>query len=291
MCKRSSCGVRAGRAARRGGDNAGPKTSGCGGGIRAPRSPPPPPRVGSGWIARPAGEQGEAGRRSAAWGRPGSWMAARLCAAAGAGERPRSAHLDRRAPGARRSSRRAPGAEAGPSSGGSPGMQSLLCTLVGERWIGEQMEWRAVKATRVRRNLFGPVDHEQLQQDFQHMLRSSIEGAQKKWNFDFLQDMPAEGLLQWEELQSRDVPAFYHSCVVGEARKPLKPLNQGIVKEVKGHNFATVTLTENPKVTKKMLGKKNQAGKKRRQTSLTDYYSAKKQVKTTSQAATKNLTF
>ncbi|EMP38473.1 Cyclin-dependent kinase inhibitor 1 [Chelonia mydas] len=131
------------------------------------------------------------------------------------------------------------------------------------------MEWRSVKANRVRRNLFGPVDHEQLQQDFQHMLRSSMEGAQQKWNFDFLRDMPAEGLLQWEELQSHDVPAFYHSCVVGEARKPLKPLNQGIVKEVKAHHFATVTLTENPKVAKKMSGKKSQAGKKRRQTSLT----------------------
>ncbi|XP_074977174.1 uncharacterized protein LOC125624087 isoform X4 [Caretta caretta] len=147
--------------------------------------------------------------------------------------------------------------------------ESLLCTLVGERRIGEQMEWRSVKANRVRRNLFGPVDHEQLQQDFQHMLHSSMEGAQQKWNFDFLRDMPAEGLLQWEELQSHDVPAFYHSCVVGEARKPLKPLNQGIVKEVKAHHFATVTLTENPKVAKKMSGKKSQAVKKRRQTSLT----------------------
>ncbi|NXG62260.1 CDN1A inhibitor, partial [Hemiprocne comata] len=49
-----------------------------------------------------------------------------------------------------------------------------------------------------QRNLFGPTDHEQLQQDFQHMLCNSIEGAQQKWNFDFLWDMPAEGLLQWE---------------------------------------------------------------------------------------------
>ncbi|KFQ29511.1 Cyclin-dependent kinase inhibitor 1B, partial [Mesitornis unicolor] len=48
------------------------------------------------------------------------------------------------------------------------------------------------------RNLFGPVDHEQLWQDFQHMLRNSVEGAQQKWNFDFLQNTPVEGLLQWE---------------------------------------------------------------------------------------------
>uniref|UniRef100_A0A8C8RHD6 Cyclin-dependent kinase inhibitor domain-containing protein n=1 Tax=Pelusios castaneus TaxID=367368 RepID=A0A8C8RHD6_9SAUR len=143
--------------------------------------------------------------------------------------------------------------------------------LTEPRRIGEQTEWRPGKTNRVRRNLFGPVDHEQLQRDFQHMLHSSMEGAQQKWNFDFLRDMPAEGLLQWEELQSHDVPAFYHSCVVGEARKPLKPLNQGTVKEVKAHHFATVTLTENSKVAKKILGRKSQEGKKRRQTSLTGF--------------------
>ncbi|NXG49990.1 CDN1A inhibitor, partial [Psilopogon haemacephalus] len=52
--------------------------------------------------------------------------------------------------------------------------------------------------TQVQRNLFGPIDHEQLQQDLAYMLHSSIERAQQKWNFDFLQEVPMEGLLQWE---------------------------------------------------------------------------------------------
>ncbi|NXV49691.1 CDN1A inhibitor, partial [Uria aalge] len=52
--------------------------------------------------------------------------------------------------------------------------------------------------THAQRNLFGAIDHEQLRQDFQHMLRNSMERAQQKWNFDFLRDTPAEGLLQWE---------------------------------------------------------------------------------------------
>ncbi|NXY81356.1 CDN1B inhibitor, partial [Alcedo cyanopectus] len=52
--------------------------------------------------------------------------------------------------------------------------------------------------THAQRNLFGPTDHEQLWQDFQHMLHNSIKVAQQKWNFDFLQDMLLEGLLQWE---------------------------------------------------------------------------------------------
>ncbi|KFV93346.1 Cyclin-dependent kinase inhibitor 1B, partial [Eurypyga helias] len=50
----------------------------------------------------------------------------------------------------------------------------------------------------VRRRLFGPVDHERLRWDFQHMLRNNAEGAQQKWNFDFLRGTPVEGLLQWE---------------------------------------------------------------------------------------------
>uniref|UniRef100_A0A663M808 Cyclin-dependent kinase inhibitor domain-containing protein n=1 Tax=Athene cunicularia TaxID=194338 RepID=A0A663M808_ATHCN len=76
------------------------------------------------------------------------------------------------------------------------------------------MEQRPGKTTHAQRNLFGPVDHEQLWQDFQHMLYNSVEGVQQKGNFDFLWDVPAEGLLQWEELKSQEVPTFYHSSEV-----------------------------------------------------------------------------
>ncbi|KAK4831778.1 hypothetical protein QYF61_019091 [Mycteria americana] len=113
------------------------------------------------------------------------------------------------------------------------------------------MERRPGKTTHAQRNLFGPVDHEQLRQDFQHMLRNSIEGARQKWNFDFLRDTPVEGLLQWEELESHEVPAFYHSCVVGDARRPLQHLNWPLGREDKSHHFAQVALTEKPKTSKK----------------------------------------
>ncbi|XP_054029750.1 cyclin-dependent kinase inhibitor 1B-like [Dryobates pubescens] len=75
------------------------------------------------------------------------------------------------------------------------------------------MEQRLRKRAQVQRNLFGPTDREQLQQDFEHVLHSSVEGAQQKWNFDFLQDVPVEGLLHWEELEGCEVPAFYHSSM------------------------------------------------------------------------------
>lgn len=70
-----------------------------------------------------------------------------------------------------------------------------------------------LKVGPVRRNLFGPVDHKQLQQDFERLLCMSVEVANKRWNFDFQSEKPGKGSnVEWEELSCQDVPAFYRSC-------------------------------------------------------------------------------
>lgn len=75
-----------------------------------------------------------------------------------------------------------------------------------------------IKAGPVRRNLFGPVDHNQLQQDFERLLCMSVEVANKRWNFDFQSEKPGSGSgVEWEELRCQDVPAFYRSCTVRSA--------------------------------------------------------------------------
>ncbi|NXU49764.1 CDN1A inhibitor, partial [Turnix velox] len=165
--------------------------------------------------------------------------------------------------------------------------ESLLYTLAREQHQGKRMEQRLEQTTKARRNLFGPVDHEQLHQDFQHMLLNNVEGAQQKWNFDFLRDTPAEGLLQWEVLEHHEAPAFYRTCVVGDTRRPLQHLNWPLGREDRSHDFAQVSLTEKPKTSENRGSKRILEGKKRRQTSLTDYYLAKKQVKTNTRAAAK----
>lgn len=72
-----------------------------------------------------------------------------------------------------------------------------------------------LKVGPVRRNLFGPVDHHQLQQDFQRLFCTSVEVAKKRWNFDFQIDKPGGGSnFEWEELRCQDVPAFYRSCTL-----------------------------------------------------------------------------
>ncbi|XP_003972984.1 cyclin-dependent kinase inhibitor 1D [Takifugu rubripes] len=79
-----------------------------------------------------------------------------------------------------------------------------------------------MKVGPVRRNLFGPVDHDQLQQDFERLLRMSVEVANKRWDFDFQNEKPGRGAgVEWEELSCQDVPAFYRSCLVRAA--PLPP--------------------------------------------------------------------
>ncbi|NXA20343.1 CDN1A inhibitor, partial [Ibidorhyncha struthersii] len=53
-------------------------------------------------------------------------------------------------------------------------------------------------SSKVCRNLFGPVDHQQLQNDFEDMLRQQLEEAQQRWNFNFEAETPLEGQFKWE---------------------------------------------------------------------------------------------
>lgn len=71
-----------------------------------------------------------------------------------------------------------------------------------------------LKVGPVRRNLFGPVDHQQLQRDFQRVLHVDVELANKRWNFDFQKDKPGPGpTIEWEKMSCQEVPAFYRSCI------------------------------------------------------------------------------
>ncbi|KAM3833669.1 cyclin-dependent kinase inhibitor 1-like [Vipera latastei] len=146
------------------------------------------------------------------------------------------------------------------------------------------MEQVWAKAAPTRRNLFGPVDHERLQQEFQSLMRSSMEQAKQRWNFDFFRDVPIVGLLQWEELQGHEVPAFYHAHVAREPRPPLQPVNRTLDREGQVHPLGRGA--ERARPIKTATG-----AKKRRQTYLTDYYTTKKQMRTDMQTPVKKLAF
>ncbi|XP_060759101.1 cyclin-dependent kinase inhibitor 1D [Neoarius graeffei] len=85
-----------------------------------------------------------------------------------------------------------------------------------------------LQGSTVRRNLFGPVDHQELQQDFHKLLYMNMEVAKQRWNFDFQSERPTPGSVEWEEIHCQDVPAFYHSCVVRMGkRRPEVPISAG----------------------------------------------------------------
>lgn len=60
------------------------------------------------------------------------------------------------------------------------------------------------------RNLFGSVDHEELRRSLKGHMREMEEAASAKWGFDFTNYAPlANGRLDWELVDCRDVPDFY----------------------------------------------------------------------------------
>lgn len=73
----------------------------------------------------------------------------------------------------------------------------------------------ALKNGPVRRSLFGPVDREQLQVEYQTSLRKDLEEASRRWGFDFMLDKPLDNSdFQWEGISGTKVPLLYRSCML-----------------------------------------------------------------------------
>ncbi|KAM8973174.1 cyclin-dependent kinase inhibitor 1B-like [Pelodytes ibericus] len=59
-----------------------------------------------------------------------------------------------------------------------------------------------------RRCLFGPVDHGLLSRELERHRREEGTKQRLRWNYDFANDRPLDGLLKWE-LAGPDTPEFY----------------------------------------------------------------------------------
>ncbi|KAJ8262038.1 hypothetical protein GJAV_G00161380 [Gymnothorax javanicus] len=134
-----------------------------------------------------------------------------------------------------------------------------------------------LRAGSVRRNLFGPVDHQQLQQDFQRLLCMSVEVANKRWNFDFLRDRPGQGSIEWEEMRCQDVPAFYRSCVVKAGVGPKTQVPGGGAANISpAREYLEITARERYRSCKAEKRLASSCTRKRRQATITDFFSVKK---------------
>ena len=67
--------------------------------------------------------------------------------------------------------------------------------------------WR--RGSRSTRNLFGPVNHEELNRDLKKHRKEMEEACQRKWNFDFQNHKPLEGRYEWQAVEKGSSPDFY----------------------------------------------------------------------------------
>lgn len=70
----------------------------------------------------------------------------------------------------------------------------------------------------VCRNLFGPVDHEELSRELKAKLREISERDQCRWNFNFETNTPLPGSYEWEEMSPCSTPVFYQESTQGGGR-------------------------------------------------------------------------
>ncbi|XP_028855092.1 cyclin-dependent kinase inhibitor 1 isoform X2 [Denticeps clupeoides] len=116
----------------------------------------------------------------------------------------------------------------------------------------------------VRRNLFGPVDREQLQLDYHRSLRKDLEDASRRWGFDFLTDTPLEGGdFQWEGVLGTKVPQLYRCDMPRED-----------VLGYSGKENVSHALDQSQERTPEKCSR----SLKRKQTNITDFYQAKRRV-------------
>lgn len=83
------------------------------------------------------------------------------------------------------------------------------------------------RRTSVCRNLFGPVDHEELSREMKSKMREIAERDQQRWNFNFEANTPLDGDYEWEEVPVDKTPVFYQDSVQnGRTRVPETPVKQ-----------------------------------------------------------------
>lgn len=138
-----------------------------------------------------------------------------------------------------------------------------------------------------RRNLFGPVDRDQLQMEYQAALRKDLEEASVRWGYDFFQDKPLNSNdFQWEGIPGVKVPLLYRSCALGQ--EDSKAVAE-VVSHKRGWAASPRSEKENiPRTPKRRLldlenlektpERGDSSGTKRKQTNITDFYQAKKRV-------------
>ncbi|XP_049621399.1 cyclin-dependent kinase inhibitor 1 [Suncus etruscus] len=138
------------------------------------------------------------------------------------------------------------------------------------------------RSSKACRRLFGPVDSEQLRRDCDALMASCVQEARERWNFDFVTETPLEGSYIWERVRGLGLPKIHlgHQEDLGGSKRAgtSSALLQGPAQE--DHVDLSLSCTirspspERPEASPGGPG--TSQGRKRRQTSMTDFYHSKR---------------
>ncbi|XP_005428168.1 cyclin-dependent kinase inhibitor 1 [Geospiza fortis] len=131
-------------------------------------------------------------------------------------------------------------------------------------------------SSKACRNLFGPVDHEQLQQDFEDQMKQQLEEAQQRWNFNFETETPLEGPFKWERvLVAEQAPHEVHSLVRAVISSDSR---SSLAHRVPPKERVGRICPEEAQQSSKVCRAGSLQGLKRGQTTIKDFYSAKRRI-------------
>ncbi|XP_008838294.1 cyclin-dependent kinase inhibitor 1 [Nannospalax galili] len=142
--------------------------------------------------------------------------------------------------------------------------------------------------SKVCRRLFGPVDSEELRRDCDALMASCLQEARERWNFDFVTETPLEGNFAWEPVRGLGLPKLYltpgcrggRDDLGGDKRPSTSALLQGPALEDHVDLSLSCTLvSHSPERPEDSPGGPGTSqGRKRRQTSMTDFYHSKRRL-------------
>ncbi|KAM9255432.1 cyclin-dependent kinase inhibitor 1 [Cariama cristata] len=127
-------------------------------------------------------------------------------------------------------------------------------------------------SSKVCRNLFGPVDHHQLQNDFEDLLRQHLEEAQQRWNFNFETETPLEGHFKWERVFLAEPAQEVHSLVKATGSESRRSL----VHSIPPKDHLGRICPEGSQQSSEVYKACSPQGLKRGQTTIKDFYSSKR---------------
>lgn len=138
--------------------------------------------------------------------------------------------------------------------------------------------------SRVCRRLFGPVDSEQLQRDCDALMASCVQEARERWNFDFVTETPLEGNFIWERVGGLGLPRLCQGGRddLGGGKRPSASSALLQAEAQEDHVDLSLSCTILPRSPEQPEGSPGapgaSQGRKRRQTSMTDFYHSKRRL-------------